>query len=530
MDLSKPLPVNMIPPEVCVVFKTVKSYRILDQFSFGPVRRLPDHMLALIPSRPIHLQKHLETMTVFNPTQSTQVSIEPTPEEANPSVSGPKKTKKSAKRKTSPSKPKDKKKSKVSSSSQQEGTHDIQADSGLPNTPPIHSSKVPLDDSKTHAHIHGESAHNPPSPSQISDAGVEQSSLSPGTHSRVKFDIPLVSTCTHSGTPVSDPKHSEDGFVPPTSGAATGLIPGKGTGRPRVNDPLWEDYVNRAHSRHLELTRSQVESTLITMKKRAMQSNLPFVSPIDELVDLELTSGETPKSPPHAPNPSASDDEVSKEVLLPTNVTHVIDTNVFSSAQLHIKPSSSKPAFEFESSSSTQHDSESTQKLYDDSTNKPGPSVTPESPKHTPQPSNSDNGSPARNRIDPFARLDIQSSVADTMKKVTTLETFVAELNNKIDAKVFEMDSKIDAILKSLSTQSEPSVAEREAQLDQLISIQFKHSIEEVEAKYDALVENYLDTITTMLKVHDDLVPTTNDLIKQTHVRHEKIFKDWRRK
>ena len=65
-------------------------------------------------------------------------------------------------------------------------------------------------------------------------------------------------------------------------------------------------------------------------------------------------------------------------------------------------------------------------------------------------------------------------------------------------------------------------MVEQEAQLDQLISLWLKHSIEEIEAKYDASVEHSLDTITTMFKVHDYLVAATNDLIKQTHVRHEK--------
>ena len=108
------------------------------------------------------------------------------------------------------------------------------------------------------------------------------------------------------------------------------------------------------------------------------------------------------------------------------------------------------------------------------------------------------------------------------MKKVTTLETNVAELNSKIDKKVSWLDSKLDVILQSLSNQSGPSVDVRESLLHQLISIQLKHSIEEVKAKYDASIEHYLDTITIMIKVDDDLVAATNDLIKQTHVRHEK--------
>ena len=89
-----------------------------------------------------------------------------------------------------------------------------------------------------------------------------------------------------------------------------------------------------------------------------------------------------------------------------------------------------------------------------------------------------------------------------------------------MDQKVSGLDSKLDAILQPISQQSGPSVAEREAQLDQLISLRLKHSMEEVKSKYDASVEHYLDTITSMLKVHDDLVSATNDLIKQTPSHH----------
>ena len=92
----------------------------------------------------------------------------------------------------------------------------------------------------------------------------------------------------------------------------------------------------------------------------------------------------------------------------------------------------------------------------------------------------------------------------------------------EIDDKVSGLDSKLDAILQSINNQSRPSAIDREAQLDQLISLWLKHTIEEVEHKYDTSVDHYLETITNMLKVHDDLVAATNDLIKKTHVGHEK--------
>ena len=54
------------------------------------------------------------------------------------------------------------------------------------------------------------------------------------------------------------------------------------------------------------------------------------------------------------------------------------------------------------------------------------------------------------------------------------------------------------------------------------MSLWFKHTLEEVEKKYNLSLDHYLDTITTMLKVHDDMINATNELIKQTHVRYEK--------
>lgn len=69
------------------------------------------------------------------------------------------------------------------------------------------------------------------------------------------------------------------------------------------------------------------------------------------------------------------------------------------------------------------------------------------------------------------------------MKRSNTIETFVVGLNAKLDAKVSGLDSKLDAILLSLfeATKSGPTNVEKEAQLDQLISLRIKHTIEEVE-------------------------------------------------
>ena len=67
-----------------------------------------------------------------------------------------------------------------------------------------------------------------------------------------------------------DPKLFEAGVVHPTSKAVTGLIPGSGKGRPCTNDPNGLDFVSIAHTRHPKLTKFQVESTLMSMRNRAI--------------------------------------------------------------------------------------------------------------------------------------------------------------------------------------------------------------------------------------------------------------------
>ena len=79
--------------------------------------------------------------------------------------------------------------------------------------------------------------------------------------------------------------------------AKTGLIPGRCIGRPGVNDPAWDDFVDRAMSRHYELTSSQVKDTLISMRNRSLQSNHPFVATTDDETDQELTTVGAPSSP-----------------------------------------------------------------------------------------------------------------------------------------------------------------------------------------------------------------------------------------
>lgn len=47
------------------------------------------------------------------------------------------------------------------------------------------------------------------------------------------------------------------------------------------------------------------------------------------------------------------------------------------------------------------------------------------------------------------------------------------------------------------------------------------HTLEEVEQIYNDNLYHYIST-TTMLNIHDDMIGDTNELIKQSHVRHEK--------
>ena len=197
----------------------------------------------------------------------------------------------------------------------------------------------------------------------------------------------------------------------------------------------------------------------------------------------------------------------------------IATTSILPAHKFQYKASSSKSTLDFGSSSSTP-DTESSLKLHDDAATKPDPSVQPDNPDHND--SSDSTRSLAGKHIDPLALLEIQENVFRTMKKVETIEASVSRVNSNIEEKVSKLDSKLDTIIQSLSNQSQPSIAKREAQLDKIISLWLKHSIKEIKATYDASVEHYLDTITMMLKVHEVLVIATNDLIKQTHIRHGK--------
>lgn len=90
----------------------------------------------------------------------------------------------------------------------------------------------------------------------------------PRMHPRVYSEIPLDSTHARWVAPTSDSKLSKDGSLSPTSKAPTGLILASGKGRSGIFDKDWPGFVDRAHSRHSELTRAKVEYTLISMYQR----------------------------------------------------------------------------------------------------------------------------------------------------------------------------------------------------------------------------------------------------------------------
>lgn len=114
----------------------------------------------------------------------------------------------------------------------------------------------------------------------------------PRTNQRVSLHIPISCTHAQSGAPALDFKLVEAGVVPPTSRAPTGVIPGSGKGRPGTVENQCNEFVDRAHTQHPYLTRAQIESTLISMRRRAIQSNMPFTAPTNEEKDQELVSSE----------------------------------------------------------------------------------------------------------------------------------------------------------------------------------------------------------------------------------------------
>ena len=48
---SEAIPLNSEIRRVYCSFKTIKTYRLLIQSTFGPIRCLPEHMLSTVPSK-----------------------------------------------------------------------------------------------------------------------------------------------------------------------------------------------------------------------------------------------------------------------------------------------------------------------------------------------------------------------------------------------------------------------------------------------------------------------------------------------
>lgn len=116
-------------------------------------------------------------------------------------------------------------------------------------------------------------------------------------------------------------------------------------------------------------------------------------------------------------------------MLLDYEGATVVITPFRTSRQIQSKATISKSAFDFGSSSTTP-ETDSTTKLNDDAATKPGPSDHQTNPEHA---LSSDSiGSSVGNHIDPFALLEIQANVFDTMKNVYILEASVSGLNSKI--------------------------------------------------------------------------------------------------
>ena len=102
------------------------------------------------------------------------------------------------------------------------------------------------------------------------------------------------------------------------------------------------------------------------MRNRAIQSNLPFVSPIDEVTDQEFASREAHKTTIISGNPSKFhhhdgfqphlDEERSMESMINDDSTSVGAHVLFSSFHSMQKPSSSRPIYVFGlRSSSSKH-------------------------------------------------------------------------------------------------------------------------------------------------------------------------------
>ncbi|CAI9277347.1 unnamed protein product [Lactuca saligna] len=138
--------------------------------------------------------------------------------------------------------------------------------------------------------------------------------------------------------------------------------------------------------------------------------------------------------------------------------------------------------------------------------------------------STSDTGSSDENVADPFSMLEVRDRIVFSNSKVDKVDLKVIGLDMKLDQKVTNLDSKLKLMLKYLSEiqYAAPLKLNRPNQLNHLISLCLKRTINEVEQKYNDSLDHHISTTTIMLKIHDDMIIATNKLIKYTHVHHEK--------
>ncbi|CAI9261638.1 unnamed protein product [Lactuca saligna] len=207
--------------------------------------------------------------------------------------------------------------------------------------------------------------------------------------------------------------------------------------------------------------------------------------------------------------------------LLPTRISRMINDNtlvgailVLASFNMLQKPSSSKPTFDFDLFSSSEESQGEEEKPQDDANDNDTNSEC----------STLDIGYLDENFADPFALLELRDSIVSSASKVDSPDKQVANLDSIIYQKVTSLNSKLELILKYLFEIKyvAPSELDQANQLDQLISLQFKHTVEEVEQKYNNSLNHHISIITTTCTLHDYMINFTDKPIKQTHFRHEK--------
>lgn len=70
--------------------------------------------------------------------------------------------------------------------------------------------------------------------------------------------------------------------------------------------------------------------------------------------------------------------------------------------------------------------------------------------------STSDMGSSVKNFVDPFALLELRDNFSAVVSKVESSNKSFTQLDSKLDAKVFGLNTKLDVILLSLSKVTKP--------------------------------------------------------------------------